>query len=393
MLLTAEYSESPHYSHIIVSLNAHHSGQYPPHASAAAHYQYSPSDPAISFDSSAYDSVTRYFPSDNPLQGQHQHSLVPVPSGYSHYNDGLDHYEHYAQPPIPPILPFPFSSYSEIGRALVETPPPESRPINCGPTALPSLPIPSSSAAEHEQSESLVGLNPGKTETEYASGVNGQPFLPMASLSTLLLSSELALHPKEQSQAHTHVFPTPAGTHGHPYHRSHVGDLFRLQDPAMYLGHTPTPPSKRCPPFVMPGQLAYSPGVREPMSLSSLFSSSDIGTPTLNIQLDTNVASLSQVPPPVSAPNRMARQGVLMLPSTKRSARHKSPMACLFCRGRKIACGAAPVGSADPTCDQCARRSRKCEYPTMSRRGLHKRHNNGRSHHKESEDADNIPNP
>jgi hypothetical protein len=40
---------------------------------------------------------------------------------------------------------------------------------------------------------------------------------------------------------------------------------------------------------------------------------------------------------------------------------------------------------------QCARRSRKCEYPTMSRRGLHKRRDNGGGHHRESEDADYVP--
>ncbi|KAH9013113.1 hypothetical protein EDB85DRAFT_1835350, partial [Lactarius pseudohatsudake] len=60
-------------------------------------------------------------------------------------------------------------------------------------------------------------------------------------------------------------------------------------------------------------------------------------------------------------------------PSTQWSARPKAPMACLFCRERKIACKAPPVGSADRTCDQCAQRSRKCEYPTKSLRGLHRR--------------------
>ncbi|KAH9010077.1 hypothetical protein EDB85DRAFT_1872945, partial [Lactarius pseudohatsudake] len=60
-------------------------------------------------------------------------------------------------------------------------------------------------------------------------------------------------------------------------------------------------------------------------------------------------------------------------------------MACLFCRERKIACKAPPEGSADRTCDQCVQRSRKCEYPTGSRRGLHRRHDKGGSHHKESE--------
>jgi hypothetical protein len=42
--------------------------------------------------------------------------------------------------------------------------------------------------------------------------------------------------------------------------------------------------------------------------------------------------------------------GALKLPSTRRSARRIPAMACLFCRERKIACGAPPVGSADTTC-------------------------------------------
>ncbi|KAH9169380.1 hypothetical protein EDB89DRAFT_1481701 [Lactarius sanguifluus] len=212
--------------------------------------------------------------------------------------------------------------------------------------------MPSSSVPKHEQSETLVGLNPVKTE--YASGVNGQPFSPMTSLSTLPLSNDLASHPKEEGQEHTHVFPTPAGTHGYPHHRPHANDSFHLQDPAMYLGRTSPPPSKRHPPppsLAIPGQLAYSPGARNPTPLSSSFSSSDIGTPTSSIHLDTNAASSSQVPPPASAPNPKAGQGVLKLPSTKRSARRKPAIACLFCRERKIACGAPPVGSADPTCN------------------------------------------
>jgi hypothetical protein len=49
-------------------------------------------------------------------------------------------------------------------------------------------------------------------------------------------------------------------------------------------------------------------------------------------------------------PNPKAGQGVMKLPTTKRSARRKPAIACLFCRERKIACGAPPVGSADTTC-------------------------------------------
>ncbi|KAH9171242.1 hypothetical protein EDB89DRAFT_1907107 [Lactarius sanguifluus] len=337
MSVTAEYSES---SQIIV-VNAHHSEQYPLHASAAAHYQYPPSDPDLAYDSFGYFSdgllqgqhivVNAYhseqypphasaaahhqyppsnpdlaydsfgcFTSDGLLQGQHQHSLVPVPSGYLHYDD--------------------------------------------------------------------------------------------------CLSSELVSHPKEGGQEDTHVFPTPVGTHGHPHHQPHANDLSNLQDPAMYLGHISPPPYKQRPPppsLVILGQLAYSPGARNPTPLSSSFLSSDIGTPTSSIHLDTNAASSSQVPPPALAPNPKAGQGVLKLPSTKRSARRapspkagqgvlklpltkrsarrKPAIACLFCRERKIACGAPPMGSADPTCNQCARRSLKCEFPLMSRRGLHKR--------------------
>ncbi|KAH9020157.1 hypothetical protein EDB84DRAFT_1441900 [Lactarius hengduanensis] len=328
-MLVTEYS--PCYSQII-AVNAHHSGQYP-----AAHYP--PSDPAISFHSSSYDSVG-YFLSDGPLQGQHQHSLIPVPSGYSHYDDYcLGYYEHYVQPPIPPILPS--SSSSELGHALVETPPPESRPINYGSIALPSLPMPIS---------------------------------PITWLSTVPLSSELVSHPKEESQEPTHVFPTPAGTHGRSHRQPHANDLFRLQDPAMYLGHTSPPPSK----------LAYSPSTRNPAPLSSSFLSSDIGMPTSSIHLDTNAASSSQVPPPASAPLPKAGQGcVEVAVKTNCTAQTYDRLLVL----------PAPVGSADLTCNQCARRSRKCEYPTMLRRGLHKRRDNRGSHHKESEDADYVPNP
>ncbi|KAH9162655.1 hypothetical protein EDB89DRAFT_2152141 [Lactarius sanguifluus] len=210
------------------------------------------------------------------MTGQHQHSLVPVPSGNSHY----------AQSPIPPILPS--SSSSELSYALVETPPPESRPINHSSIALPNLPMPSSPALF----ETLVELTPVKTE--YASDIDGQPLLPMTSLSTFLLSRELASHPKEGGQEDAHVFPTPAGTHGHPHHRPHANDLFCLQDPAMYLGHISPPPFKRRPPppsLAILGQLAYSPGARNPTPHSLSLSSSDIGMPTSNSHVATAAAS------------------------------------------------------------------------------------------------------
>ncbi|KAF9478619.1 hypothetical protein BDN70DRAFT_808504, partial [Pholiota conissans] len=51
----------------------------------------------------------------------------------------------------------------------------------------------------------------------------------------------------------------------------------------------------------------------------------------------------------------------------------KPPLACLFCRGRKIACGPPLPGSDDKTCNQCQRRSLRCEYPSESRRGMRKK--------------------
>ncbi|KAF8189534.1 hypothetical protein K438DRAFT_1471913, partial [Mycena galopus ATCC 62051] len=51
----------------------------------------------------------------------------------------------------------------------------------------------------------------------------------------------------------------------------------------------------------------------------------------------------------------------------------KQMLACLFCRERKIGCSRPPADDPDQTCNQCARRKRKCEYPTESRRGQHTR--------------------
>ncbi|KAF5368164.1 hypothetical protein D9615_010191 [Tricholomella constricta] len=50
----------------------------------------------------------------------------------------------------------------------------------------------------------------------------------------------------------------------------------------------------------------------------------------------------------------------------------KPIMACLYCRGRRIACGPPPPGSADQTCSQCARRNLPCNYPFENRRGMRK---------------------
>jgi len=63
----------------------------------------------------------------------------------------------------------------------------------------------------------------------------------------------------------------------------------------------------------------------------------------------------------------------VMKGTKKPGEQKKQALACLFCRERKIACGRPPAHSPDQTCNQCARRRIKCEYPTESRRGQHKR--------------------
>ncbi|KAE9408251.1 hypothetical protein BT96DRAFT_28458 [Gymnopus androsaceus JB14] len=74
------------------------------------------------------------------------------------------------------------------------------------------------------------------------------------------------------------------------------------------------------------------------------------------------------LPKPTSTPVPKAPKSRLASQSEKKSL----SLACFFCRGRKIACGPQDPNSADRTCNQCHRRSLKCEYPTESRRGMRK---------------------
>ncbi|KAH9485366.1 hypothetical protein JR316_0002274 [Psilocybe cubensis] len=80
---------------------------------------------------------------------------------------------------------------------------------------------------------------------------------------------------------------------------------------------------------------------------------------------------------PPSGPPLLHQPRPLSMPlsplPTKRQLEKKPPLACLFCRGRKIACGPPIPGSTDRTCNQCQRRSLPCEYPTESRRGMRKK--------------------
>ncbi|KDQ21167.1 hypothetical protein BOTBODRAFT_25595 [Botryobasidium botryosum FD-172 SS1] len=80
---------------------------------------------------------------------------------------------------------------------------------------------------------------------------------------------------------------------------------------------------------------------------------------------------------PGPLPSHTQSQSVLRFGSGSRAPvkqphERKPVLACLFCRGRKIACGQARVGSEDRTCNQCARRQFECVYPKESRRGFRK---------------------
>ncbi|KAG6900532.1 hypothetical protein C0995_003552 [Termitomyces sp. Mi166 len=80
------------------------------------------------------------------------------------------------------------------------------------------------------------------------------------------------------------------------------------------------------------------------------------------------------LPPRRSSSRECSTSGSLpnKRPKVNRDKNGKPIMACLFCRGRKIACGPPPKGSNDPTCNQCARRGLECEYPSINRRGMRK---------------------
>jgi len=318
---------------------------------------------------------------NSPPGAQHQPSLI---SGVRFDDMFGDYYDQFPQHPMPSIPPS--STSSELGNALMEITSPEPQAISRSSIALPTLPTPSHSAVKREPSEAVVGL-----KNEF--GANGQAFSPMMPLDNSLLQGGQPPYPKEESRELSMPRPpTPLHVHDPPRHRQQTQDSFRMvQDPAAFPEFAPAP--KRHPPSLsIPPPLSYSPSARIPTPLSSSFSSSDAGTPTSAMHLLDSASSPSSVPQSTMVPNpTKAGQGVLKLPSTKRSARRKPAIACLFCRERKIACGAPPVGSADTTCNQCARRSRKCEYPTMSRRGLHKRRDNGGGHQRESEDADYVP--
>ncbi|KAN0124190.1 hypothetical protein V8E52_001839 [Russula decolorans] len=90
--------------------------------------------------------------------------------------------------------------------------------------------------------------------------------------------------------------------------------------------------------------------------------SSSMGAPASSSSLDSNTAVKSTF----SLPLLGRKRPVL-----------RAKLACIFCRRRKIQCRPLPGDHLGSTCQQCAKRSRKCEYPEMTWRGRGKRRSRG----------------
>ncbi|KXN90630.1 hypothetical protein AN958_03870 [Leucoagaricus sp. SymC.cos] len=108
--------------------------------------------------------------------------------------------------------------------------------------------------------------------------------------------------------------------------------------------------------------MAWTPS--PPTATSSMVMHSSVGAGTF-----LHTAGTPQAPAPVIVPQSSSPPAL----SGKRNPEKKPALACVFCRGRKIACGPPSKDGDGKTCNQCERRSLRCEYPTESRRGMRKK--------------------
>ncbi|KAK0225411.1 hypothetical protein IW262DRAFT_1293840 [Armillaria fumosa] len=106
-----------------------------------------------------------------------------------------------------------------------------------------------------------------------------------------------------------------------------------------------------------------------------------------SFRVDEKLDTAASKRQPAATLVKAIKQPVKALPAHKRAVGKKPSLACLFCRGRKIACGPPLPGSTDKTCNQCQRRSLKCEFPRESRRGMRKK----KAESTESTAASSIP--
>ncbi|KAF7376710.1 hypothetical protein MSAN_00088000 [Mycena sanguinolenta] len=92
--------------------------------------------------------------------------------------------------------------------------------------------------------------------------------------------------------------------------------------------------------------------------------------PSATISPTTSLTSSSS-----SLPSTSASPSISFSANGKngKNAPKRPPLACLFCRGRKITCGPPSGGKEGGPCNQCQRRAIKCEFPAEGRRRMRKK--------------------
>ncbi|OAX39730.1 hypothetical protein K503DRAFT_715893 [Rhizopogon vinicolor AM-OR11-026] len=201
-------------------------------------------------------------------------------------------------------------------------------------------------------------------------------------------SSPALHHPR---QRYTHEGTTPAGLLNHLGRGSEDAKLLDDEPPMDHLPYPPptqTPSSYEFQPY-SPPEMTTSPSPYSPQSPALMVPSQsymfegESSTPAFIHTNQQHYHSQNESPshthgdstesPSRRSPSPRGACRISPPPHQKRSMDKKPALACLFCRGRKIACGPPVLGNKDRTCNQCARRHLKCEYPLESRRGMRKR--------------------
>ncbi|KAF8495128.1 hypothetical protein F5888DRAFT_1712249 [Russula emetica] len=164
-------------------------------------------------------------------------------------------------------------------------------------------------------------------------------------------------------QAHTLVAPQPEVT-------THDYDTFpRLRKSSRLIQLQPALPG-----FAKEDHSAAS----SPLSPLPSRPSSSMGAPASSSSLDSKTGVESSF----SLPLLGRKRPVL-----------RAKLACIFCRRRKIQCRPLPGDHLGSTCQQCAKRSRKCEYPEMTWRGRGKKRSRGDLYESDDEEEEEEEEP
>ncbi|KAJ4485964.1 hypothetical protein J3R30DRAFT_1427049 [Lentinula aciculospora] len=217
------------------------------------------------------------------------------------------------------------------------------------------------------QHDSIMPLSLPSPSSVHASGQSRSPQL-------LRLGSPPMNFLRSSSEMSETVFSPMEAHHSQMYSLSPEAMIAPSPSPTLsFLPSTLSPVSMATP----PEQLTLPPLPSDPQSDSEPLADDSSGASSsktvltkpsirrkrrrnLSEELQSNSSRSAPRPRPVNS-------------SSSQSEKKSLALACFFCRGRKIACGPQDPNSADRTCNQCHRRSLKCEYPTESRRGMRKR--------------------